>query len=99
MYLIYNMLAGEGIQIRRERPGAKRMGQLWLKFILSRVVQFLSNEIEYSEVVGDRMIECRSGDSCTIIGCRNYHHCASSYRGRRGHDGRSNQRESGRSRE
>ena len=50
-------------------------------------------------LVADRMIECRSGDSCTIIGCRKYHHCASSYRGRRGHGGRSDQRESGRSRE
>jgi hypothetical protein len=75
------------------------MGQLSLKFMLSRVVRFLCNEIEYSEVVADGMVECRSGDSCTIIGCRNYHHCASSYRGRRGHDGRSDQLESGRSRE
>jgi hypothetical protein len=75
------------------------MGQLSLKVILSRVVQFLCNEIEDSEVVADDMIQCRSGDSCTIIGCRNYHHCASSYRGRRGHYGRSDQFESGRSRE
>jgi len=46
------------------------MGQLSLKFILSRVVQFLCNEIENSEVVADGMVECSSGDSCTIIGCR-----------------------------
>lgn len=71
------------------------MGQLSLKFLLSRVAQFLCNEIEYSEVVADHLIECRSGDSCTIIGCRKYQYCASSYRERRGRGGRGDERASG----
>jgi hypothetical protein len=75
------------------------MGQLSLKFILSRVVQFFCNEIEYSEVVVDRVLECRSGDSCTIIGCRDYQSCASSCRERGGDGGRGDQHGSGRSRE
>jgi hypothetical protein len=73
------------------------MGQLSLKFILSGVAQFLCKELEYSEVVADRLIDCRSGDSCTIIGCRNYQYCASSYRERQGDGGRGDQRASGRS--
>jgi hypothetical protein len=74
------------------------MGRLSLNLIRSRIVQFLGNEIKYSDVAADR-VECRSGDSCTIVGCRNYRHCASSYREWRGHDDRSDQHESGRLRE
>jgi hypothetical protein len=75
------------------------MGRLSLELILSKVAQFLRNEAEYSGVTADRVIECRSGDSCTIIGCRNYQYCASSYRERRGGGRRGDQPASGSSRE
>jgi hypothetical protein len=68
-----------------------------LSLILSRVVQFLYRETAYSEVAADRLIDCRSGDSCTIIGCRNYRYCALSYRERRGFGGGGDQHGSERS--
>jgi hypothetical protein len=66
----------------------KHLDQLRFKLIFSAIAEVFRGWrqaalVGLSPRLGDDMMECRTGEVCTIVGCRNYGRCTSSRRTRR----------------